>query len=220
MLWGPIPSQVYTNLVGCLPEASSNFQVPKLPGDQQQLPYFLSLRACDGGVEANVIKAEQDAEYEIAQAEDVANAIRRGKQGNLPKEENDEEKQLRWALAESIRQGTAAVAKNDKDKAMQQMLRDAEQQEAVPAWSGQKVVEVGTRTGASAQGESRAERAARMAESFARIVGKNRPKRTESLANLPKRTESLASLPKRTESLANLPSVRAARVRIRVKYRF
>eukprot|EP00808_Paulinella_micropora_P025162 g71394.t1 len=44
-----------------------------------------------------------------------------------------------------------------------------------------------------------------MVESFARIVGKNRPKRTESLANLPKRTESLASLPKRTESLANLP---------------
>eukprot|EP00808_Paulinella_micropora_P011152 g8760.t1 len=140
------------------------------------------------------IMAEQDAEYEIAQAEDVANAIRRGKQGKLPKAENDEEKQLRWA--ESIKL---------KDKAPQQLLRDAKQQEAVPARSDQKVVEVGTRTGASAQGERRAERAARMAESFARIVGKIRPKRTESLANLPKRTESLASLPKRTESLANLP---------------
>eukprot|EP00808_Paulinella_micropora_P010959 g80877.t1 len=140
--------------------------------------------------------AKQDAEYEIAQAEDVANAIRRGKQGKLPKAENDEEKQLRWALAESIKL---------KDQAPQQLLRDAEQQEAVPARSGQKVLEVGTRTGASAQGESRAERAARMSESFARIVGKIRPKRTESLANLPKRTESLAYLPKRTESLANLP---------------
>eukprot|EP00808_Paulinella_micropora_P019097 g11570.t1 len=142
------------------------------------------------------IIADQDAEYELAQAEDVANAIRRGIQSKLPKAENDEEKRLRWALAEFIKL---------KDKAPQQLLRDAEQQVAVPARSGQKVVEVGTRTGASAQGESRAERAARMAESFAKNFGNIRPKCTEFLANLPKRTESLASLPKRTESLANLP---------------
>eukprot|EP00808_Paulinella_micropora_P006208 g15316.t1 len=76
--------------------------------------------------------------------------------------ENDEEKQLRWALSESMK------------------LED--QLQVVTARSGQKeeanVAEVGT--GASAQGESRAERAAKMAQSFANIL----PKRTKSLANL------------------------------------
>eukprot|EP00808_Paulinella_micropora_P002966 g14716.t1 len=104
MLWGPIPSQVYTNLVGCLPEASSISRCPNIReiSNSFRTSYFYG--------------------HEM-----VRQAAK-----------NDEEKQLRWALAESIRQGTAAVAKNDKDKATQQLLRDAEQQEAVPARSGQK----------------------------------------------------------------------------------
>ena len=49
------------------------------------------------------IIAQQDAEYEISQAEDIANAIRRGVQGKLEQAENQEEMELRWALQESLR---------------------------------------------------------------------------------------------------------------------
>eukprot|EP00808_Paulinella_micropora_P007791 g40071.t1 len=81
--------------------------------------------------------AHQDREYELAEAKDLAVAIRKGGLGKRPRSVHEEEQeQLRWAIEESIRAA-----------------------QPVPARSGQKqedVAEVGVITEAGIQSESRA----------------------------------------------------------------
>eukprot|EP00808_Paulinella_micropora_P017437 g62654.t1 len=104
--------------------------------------------------------AHQDGEYEVTGAESSAAVIahqdgEKGAQGKLPEPVLDEEKQLRWAVEESIRAA----------------------QQLVTARSGQKredVTEVGVSTQAGVQRESREARAAKFAKCY-RLLSVRKP---------------------------------------------